>query len=719
ERGARVSEVLDDLGLTERRDVQVSALSGGQQKRVSIGVELITRPSLFFLDEPTSGLDPGTETLMMQLMRNLADQGRTIILITHATKNVMLADKVIFLVRGGRVAWFGPPDEALTYFDQYRTERERRAEDMSFDRIYSILEDPAIASPEEWAARFRKHQAHARYIAGPLELDGTKAAADTSAPVRVTAPSARKRTSGMRQFLILSARNLNILLRDKFSLALMLATAPLLGSLDFIIARRDMFDAAIGDPSQVFLTLLTLTVIALFVGAMSQMREIVKETDIYKRERLVNLQLLPYVLSKVWVAVLLALYQSAAYLLIRYIAVDMPGNFGDALLLYVTVLLATMAGMMLGLFVSAVSPNPATAPLLTVLLLIPQMIFSGGLLPIKSFGPVGEVISYAISGRWALEALITQAGVGHDVATDACWLLPEDEREALTAAEKADCTCMGEQLYDRCYFPGLQANYLPALDEPEPVAPVEPEAPGTPPPEPAMPPEPVMPPEPAMLPEPELPPEPERPEPPELILPAPPPPPEQPEVFTPLNQLKYNIALKEWTDALSEYNENVNARLYAHNEAYTASVESYLDALQTYQADAQATQEAYSEEVRALQKGYSSQVESIQRAYNDDVTTVREAYSADIAAYQAKVDVFQQLQEQYRQEVERYQEDLGRWQRDRSTAIAAGEGVLATFWESHGSTFNVNVTNRWMAQGIIIMVLFGLILVFQKRKDVI
>ena len=119
ERHRRVMEVLQDLDLQHRQDVQISGLSGGQQKRVSIGVELLTKPGLFFLDEPTSGLDPGTETALMQLMRRLADQGRTIILITHATKNVMLADKVIFLARGGYLAWFGPPEEALEYFDKY------------------------------------------------------------------------------------------------------------------------------------------------------------------------------------------------------------------------------------------------------------------------------------------------------------------------------------------------------------------------------------------------------------------------------------------------------------------------------------------------------------------------------------------------------------------------------------------------------------------------
>src|SRR5262249_32093625 len=154
ERQGRVQEVLADLDLGERKSAPISQLSGGQLKRVSIGVELLTKPRLFFLDEPMSGLDPGTEYEMMKLLRQLADQGRTVVLITHATKNVMLCDKVAFLARGGYLSYFGPPDAALAYFDQYRTARERREKEMEFDDIYSILDDPRRGTPAEWAARF-------------------------------------------------------------------------------------------------------------------------------------------------------------------------------------------------------------------------------------------------------------------------------------------------------------------------------------------------------------------------------------------------------------------------------------------------------------------------------------------------------------------------------------------------------------------------------------
>jgi len=174
ERHQRIGEVMAELDLTHRRDTQISELSGGQQKRVSIGVELLTKPGLFFLDEPTSGLDPGTETALMQLMRRLADQGRTIVLITHATKNVMLADRVVFLARGGYLAWFGPPEEALMYFDQFRSDRQRRTKPIEFDDLYNLLDHEELGAGKDWAERYRQHEAYQKYIARPLGEDRPK-----------------------------------------------------------------------------------------------------------------------------------------------------------------------------------------------------------------------------------------------------------------------------------------------------------------------------------------------------------------------------------------------------------------------------------------------------------------------------------------------------------------------------------------------------------------
>ncbi|HJR80046.1 MAG TPA: FHA domain-containing protein [Anaerolineales bacterium] len=495
ERHDRVMEVLQDLDLLHRKDVQISGLSGGQQKRVSIGVELITKPGLFFLDEPTSGLDPGTETALMQLMRRLADQGRTIILITHATKNVMLADKVIFLARGGYLAWFGPPEEALEYFNAYRSERERRAGKIEFDEIYAILDNPAHGNAEDWAKRYRESQAYQKYVAKPLKgkisSGGAIAVAQPEKGAQKKSGPATRQVSALRQFMILSARNVKILTRDRFALGLMLATAPLVSLLDVILAvllGRDPFAFSDGKMANVMITLFLLTIYGVMVGGISQMREIVKEQEIYKRERLVNLQILPYVLSKVWVAGLLGLYQAAVYTIVHYLAFDMPGGIVEFFQVYITMTLATLAGMMLGLFASALAPNASSAPLLVIILMLPQIVLGGALIPIPGF------VSAPTSTRWAFEALMSITGPGSDVAADICWALPPDVRAAMTIEDKLanNCRCLGLNMLkeESCNFPGLGEFYNPAIEQPPPV---EPAPLGPPPPEPVIPERPVQP----------------------------------------------------------------------------------------------------------------------------------------------------------------------------------------------------------------------------------
>jgi hypothetical protein len=442
----------------------------------------------------------------MHLMRRLADQGRTIVLITHATKNVMLADKVIFLARGGYLAWFGPPDEALEYFQDYEAERERRSGSMDFDTIYAILEEPSKGSPQDWGKRYKSHAAFQKYVIHPLQEKGYKLPAQMLAgagaqPVGARQPAAarpvaprrqvRKQASApglltaIRQFFILSSRNVRILSRDRSSLFLMLAAAPLIGMLDFVLAvgmKNNPFDYDKGDFFPVALSLFVLTLYGILVGGLSQMREIVKEDAVYRRERLVNLQIMPYVLSKMWVAGLLALYHAAAYVIIHYLAFDMPGGWAEFGLFYVTIVLATFAGMTMGLFASAISPNQNSVPFIVIFLMIPQIVISGALIPLPS------AVTAVASSRWGFEAFMIITGVGSDVAADTCWKLPEDQQNALTLDDKlkAGCRCMGLKTLDRnsCNFPGMGAYYDPAIDQPKPQ---EPAAVGDPPPKPTMP----------------------------------------------------------------------------------------------------------------------------------------------------------------------------------------------------------------------------------------
>jgi ABC transport system ATP-binding/permease protein len=498
ERHKRIMEVLEDLDLLHRKDNEISKLSGGQQKRVSIGVELLTSPGLFFLDEPTSGLDPGTETALMHLMRRLADQGRTIVLVTHATKNVMLADKVVFLARGGYLAWFGPPDEALQYFDSYRSERERRARGMEFDQIYAILDDPSRGSAQDWAKRFQEDPAFHKYITAAQQnaptkisnLPSTPAEAPVRKPVAVK-PKRRRTGSALHQFFVLSARNTKILVRDRSSLILMLAAPPLVAMLDFVIAPlmgNAPFDYVSGNASSGAITLFLMTIYCLLVAGLSQMREFVKEEDIYKRERLVNLKIVPYVASKIWVALLLAFYHAAAYSLIHFLAFDMPGGWSSFGLVYGTMVLAAMAGMVCGLLASALAPAASSAPMIMIMLLVPQIVLSGAL------APVPTNISQFASTRWAFEGLIGIAGIGSTIAADPCWQLEPDLRKAMTLEDKKNqgCRCMGTAIFEdgSCTFPGVGQYYVIELDE---AAPIKPDALGPRPPEPVIPPAPESP----------------------------------------------------------------------------------------------------------------------------------------------------------------------------------------------------------------------------------
>ena len=408
EREQRVRDVIDELDLKACAGRTIRQLSGGQRKRVSIGVELLTRPSLFFLDEATSGLDPATEAQMMKLLRKLADQGRTIILITHATKNVMACDKVVFLVRGGRLAYFGPPEDALAYFDVEE-----------FDEIYEKLESEA--SPEDWARRFLGSRELQEYVVRPLsEVSAARpgpswggSQGGVFAPGG-TAPSGAtiRRSSGWQQFLILSSRYLDIIRRDKKTLLLLLAISPVLGVLDFVTWKRNLFDPVDGSATKVVTMLFMSCLIGVLVGTITSVREIVKEDPIYRRERMVCVQVFPYVASKIAVGSIFALYSAVILFLFKIGAVDF-GHLGGLghLELLVTFVLCTFAGLMWGLLVSAVAPTEDRAMLLVILVLVPQFIFSGGMMPVSDLGVAGKVFGVLTSTRWGLGAMATIAKI--------------------------------------------------------------------------------------------------------------------------------------------------------------------------------------------------------------------------------------------------------------------------------------------------------------------
>ncbi len=387
ERRQLVEEAMHQLQLTERRDIQVSQLSGGQRKRVSIGVELLNKPGLFFLDEPTSGLDPGLEETMMHLFRDLSRQGRTVIVITHATKNINVCDKVIFLARGGYLAFYGTPKEALDYF----------AVD-DFTGIYRRLDTEG--SPAEWAQRLVQTPLYGRHVVE--QLNGQLAAQAQSA-VPIARPAKRRTTSALRQFFVLVARYLAVLRRDRALLALFAIQPLLIAFAATGIFQTDIFEA---DPLKAVNLLFIIVVASIFIGAMTSAREITKESAIYIRERLVNLKILPYVASKVVVLGTLSLFQAAAFLGVVNLRIDFPSTTPITLLhLFATLYLVYLGGMSMGLVISAFVANEDRAAGFVPLVVIPQMTLAGAIVVIAKMPTPGQYISNLAISRWAFENL--------------------------------------------------------------------------------------------------------------------------------------------------------------------------------------------------------------------------------------------------------------------------------------------------------------------------
>lgn len=144
ERTTRVERILYKLGLKDRRKLSVSKLSGGQRKRVSVGVELLTEPALLFADEPTSGLDPALERSLMEMFRELADDDKMVIMTTHIMTSVDLFD-LLCVLHEGHLAYFGPPEEMKSYFgvedyiDIYASLQKKPASQHQSDYLKSTL----------------------------------------------------------------------------------------------------------------------------------------------------------------------------------------------------------------------------------------------------------------------------------------------------------------------------------------------------------------------------------------------------------------------------------------------------------------------------------------------------------------------------------------------------------------------------------------------------
>lgn len=373
-----IDRVIATVDLPDHKNKLIKTFSGGQKKRASIAVELLSDPNLLYLDEPASGLDPATERSLMESLRAMSRGGKTIVLVTHSTLQLHLCDKIAFMGKGGNLCFYGTLDEALAFFG---------VNDVV--DIYALITDDA----PKWRKKY-----------------------DESAPKVVPSPgsaaaqnSARK-PEGKNQLPVLCARSLKLIFNDKIKLLLIIAVSPLLAALMAIVLNRDEVFVY---REQTSYTLFALACCAIFVGLLNAIQEICGEREILKREYMAGLSLGSYIGSKTVVMGLICAFQA----LLMTLTYGLVGKFPvesfcgiPYLEFYLTTFLTMLSSTALGLFVSALVSSTDKALIIAPILLMPQILFAGMFFELTG---VLKAISYIITCHWSLSSFGASAGLNN------------------------------------------------------------------------------------------------------------------------------------------------------------------------------------------------------------------------------------------------------------------------------------------------------------------
>lgn len=380
---AQVAKASTQLGLQKHLDTRIERLSGGQRKRASVAMELLTEPSLLILDEPTSGLDPALDRQVMRTLRELADGDRTVLVITHSVAYLDLCDHVLVLAPGGRVAYFGAPAGVRAHFGT----------DDWGDIFGDLAADP-VGAGQRWQSSRRVTVS----VAG---------AADRPARGGV-----RRESNWLRQLGTLVARQVNLMLADRGYIAFLAALPFVIGLMPFVVPGSAGLTSVppdepthAGEPTSV----LSLLIIgATFMGISMSIRDLVGERPIFLRERAVGLMPSAYLVSKLIVFGAFSAASAAIMLGVSVVVKHPPESgvldVGSPLFqLWMPLALTTWVASILGLLLSAlVSSNDQVMPVLIVVLMV-QLVLHGGLIPILD-NDLLNAASKIVPGRWGFAA---------------------------------------------------------------------------------------------------------------------------------------------------------------------------------------------------------------------------------------------------------------------------------------------------------------------------
>ncbi|PTR27513.1 FHA modulated ABC efflux pump with fused ATPase and integral membrane subunit [Rhodococcus sp. OK519] len=393
DREAVIAGVLDELQLTEHADTRVDRLSGGQRKRASVALELLTGPSLLILDEPTSGLDPALDRQIMATLRRLADSGRVVVIVTHSLSYLEMCDQVLLLAPGGKTAYVGPPD-----------------------RVGSAL------GSTDWADIFARVASDPDGVFAEYRASRPEAAPPPSPPGPLGRPA---HTSRLEQLSTVARRQVRLIRADRGYLVFLSLLPFVLGGLALLVPGDTGFGQSGADVSGELTQILVVLILgAAFMGCSLTIRDLVGERMVYQRERAAGLLPSAYLTAKIVVFCAAGIVQSVIMVLIVYVGKGFPGHGSvlpsGAVELIVDIAATTCTCVVLGLALSSVARSSEQVLPMLVVTIMAQLVMCGGLITIT--GRAGlEQVAWLFPSRWGFAAAASTV----DLVTNATGTEPD------------------------------------------------------------------------------------------------------------------------------------------------------------------------------------------------------------------------------------------------------------------------------------------------------
>jgi ABC-type multidrug transport system ATPase subunit/ABC-type multidrug transport system permease subunit len=421
--GQMVIKTLTDLGLEQTRDLKVGSplektISGGQRKRLNIGLELIREPAVMFVDEPTSGLSSRDSENIMDLLKELSLKGKLVFVVIHQPSSDIfkMFDKLMILDVGGYPVYYGNPVDAVIYFKRLVNHVNSEESEcitcgnVNPEQIFNIIETKVVDefgnltnkrkfSPAEWSGHYREL----------IESKIGRGNSNTDVP-----ESTFRIPNKIKQYIIFTTRDIKSKLTNTQYLLINLLEAPVLALILAYVIKYYNTDAETGkgyvyhDNENVPIYMFMSIVVALFIGLTVSAEEIIRDRRILKRESFLNLSRSSYLLSKIGIMFFLSAIQTAAFILVGNSVLGIHGMWIDYwLVLFTTSCFANM----LGLNISSAFNSAVTIYIMIPFLIIPQLLLSGVMVKFDKLNPAiakqggVPVIGEVMTSRWAYEAL--------------------------------------------------------------------------------------------------------------------------------------------------------------------------------------------------------------------------------------------------------------------------------------------------------------------------